>query len=150
MARTTQRNTILVVDDEPHSMIWIVDYIEALGYSVLQHTTLNDALESLGKEVYRAAIIDLNIPALEPLDKELRAFGGTFARFPGLYAARFARNRGYRDRQVMLYSVHQDADVVEQAKRLGCSYLMKGRPQAFKIELDDVLSFDPTDNENAS
>lgn len=144
MAQTTNPKTIIVVDDEPHNMYWMIDYIEALGYTVNFSTNLNDALVHLGKGVCRAAIIDLNIPALEPLDKELREIGGTYARYPGLYAARFARNMGYRDRQVVLYSVHQDADVLEEAQRLRCTYLMKGRPRTFKAELDLVLSYDPT------
>lgn len=145
MAETTVPNTIILVDDEPHNIYWIVEYIESLKMKVRLHTNLNDALEDLQKEIYRAAVIDLNIPALEPLDAELRNSGSLYARFPGLYAARFARNKGYRDRQVILYSVHQDPEVTEEAERLRCTYLMKGRPKSFKEELKNVLSFDPTD-----
>ncbi|MGH6660964.1 MAG: hypothetical protein ACREB6_05465 [Rhodospirillales bacterium] len=150
MAKTTKPDTILIVDDEPESIFWMYDYIEARGFSVLQHTTLNSAIGDLGREIYRAAIIDLNIPALEPLDRELRASGTVYARYPGLYAARFARTKGYRDRQVLLYTVHQDASVLAEAQRLGCTYLMKGRPQSFKEELNAVLSYDPTNDDKFS
>lgn len=135
---------ILIVDDEPSNVYWLIDYIEAEGYAVTHVTNLNDAIREIGSKVYRAAIIDLNIPALEPLSAELRKEGGAYARFPGLYAARHARNSGYRDRQTIIYSVHQDPEVRHEANRMLCTYLIKGRPKAFKDELTAVLAFDPT------
>jgi hypothetical protein len=63
--------------------------------------------------------------------------------------AREARNRGYRDRQVVIYSVHRDAAVAEEAARLGCTYILKGRPKEIINELKEVVSYDPTDPEGA-
>jgi CheY-like chemotaxis protein len=144
MTQSHDKGTILVVDDEPHNMIWMEDYISALGFSIKHCLNLNEALEALNEKQFRAAVIDLNIPALEPLQSELRTKGDAYRRFPGLYAASFARNKGYRDRQVIIYSVHQDADVLREVEVLRCTYIIKGRPKTFKEELEAVLSYDPT------
>jgi len=143
MAQPYDKETILVIDDEPYNMFWVQDYLQSLGYSVKQCTNLNDGVEALADRLFRAAIIDLNVPALEPMEAELKKKSGAYARYPGLYAAAFARNKGYSDRQVIIYSVHQDSEVQKQAQILGCTYIIKGRPKAFKEELDAVLAYDP-------
>lgn len=143
----TKNKEILCVDDEPHNIYWISDFLHSEGYSVTIVANLNDAIREISAKNYRALIIDLNIPALEPLDVELRKEGSVFARFPGLYAARYARNKGYRTRQTIIYSVHQDADVREQADKMRCVFLAKGRPKVFMSELVETLSFDPTTDE---
>ena len=144
MAKTTDPKTVIIVDDELHNLTWLVDYIEARGLSVKTASTANDALELLSKGIFRAAIIDLNIPMLDPIIKSVTDKGLAYARYPGLYVAYFARNKGYRGRQVVIYSVHRDAAVSEESQRLGCTYIIKGRPKEIKAELEDVLSFDPT------
>jgi hypothetical protein len=67
-----------------------------------------------------------------------------YTKFPGLFAARYARDKGYRDRQVIVYSVFQDAEVQKEIALLNCTYIIKGRPKAFKDELEEVLAYDPT------
>ena len=74
-------------------------------------------------------IIDLNIPVLDPLIGRVASKGNIYLRYPGLYVAYAARNRGYRDRQVIIYSVHKDAAVAEEAAKLMCTYILKGRPK---------------------
>ncbi len=138
------RETILLIDDEPFHMFWMHDYVESLGYKIQQCTNLNEGVEAIGNKQYRAAIIDLNIPALEPINQELKTKGGVYYRYPGLFAARFARNRGYRNKQVIIYSVHQDVEVRRETDILGCTYIIKGRPKAFQEELEAVLAYDPT------
>lgn len=105
---------------------------------------MNEGVDAIGKKQYRAAIIDLNIPALEPVNQELKKKSSVYSRYPGLFAASFARNRGYRDRQVIIYSVHQDVEVRRETEILGCTYIIKGRPKAFQEELEAVLAYDPT------
>ncbi len=146
MAKTTVKDTVIVLDDELYNMTWMVDYLNSKGVEVMPSLNANDAIQFIDEEVYRAAIIDLNVPILPPLDEAARAIGAAYLKFPGLYVARRARNRGYRDRQVIIYSVHRDAEVAEEAKKLGCTYILKGRPQEIKSELDMVLAFDPTTN----
>lgn len=144
MAKTTVDDTVIVLDDEIYNMVWIIDYLNSKGLEVMPALNANDAIDFIDEEVYRAAIIDLNVPILPPLDEAAKQLGAAYARYPGLYVALRARNRGYRDRQVIIYSVHRDAEVSEEARKLGCTYILKGRPQEIKIELDMVLSFDPT------
>ena len=144
MAKTTDASTIVVVDDELHNMQWMFDYIESKGLKVVTASTVNAAQEAIDKEIYRAAIVDLNIPVEPRIDASVRSLGETYARFPGLYLARHARNRGYRDRQIIVYSVHKDPAVAEEVRRLGCTYILKGRPRDVRDELDSVVSFDPT------
>jgi CheY-like chemotaxis protein len=122
MKRTHDKETILLIDDEPFHMVWMHDYVESLGYKIEQCTNLNEGVEAIGKRQYRAAIIDLNISALEPINQELKRRSGVYSRYPGLFAASFARNRGYRDRQVIIYSVHQDVEVRRETEILVSDY----------------------------
>lgn len=144
MARTTVSDTIVIVDDEQQNVIWMIDYFESSGTKVILASNVNEAINVLEREVYRAIIVDLNIPALDPFEEALLSLGPTYKRFPGLFVARRARNRGYRDRQVIIYSVHRDPGVAEEAKKLGCTYIIKGRPREIKKELASVLAYDPT------
>jgi CheY-like chemotaxis protein len=144
MAKTTDPTTIVIVDDELHNLMWLVDYVGQRGLTVKTASNANEATEILSEGICRAAVIDLNIPMLEPLVKSISDKGTLYAKFPGLYVASFARNRGYRDRQVVIYSVHKDPAVAEESRKLGCTYIIKGRPKEIKAELEDVLSFDPT------
>ena len=145
MAQTTQRDSIVLMDDELYSMMWLVDYLSRKGFSVLPARTANEALEMLREEIYRCAIIDLNVPLFEPLSESVKSLKDVYRRYPGLFVAREARNYGYRDRQVVIYSVHRDVEVHEEAAKLGCTYILKGRPNEMKTELERVLAFDPTD-----
>lgn len=144
MALTTVSDTVVLLDDEIHNMVWLMDYLSNSGITVIPTINANDAIAVLSEEIYRAAIIDLNVPILAPLEEAARAVGGVYAKFPGLFVARHARNSGYRARQIVIYSVHRDAQVSEEANKLGCTYILKGRPKEIKIELDAILEFDPT------
>lgn len=144
MAKTTDSDTIVLVDDEPHNMAWMLDYIEAKEKRAVVATNVNEAVEALEKEIYRAVIIDLNIPLLSPLTEAVSARGDIYKRYPGLYVAYRARNLGYRSRQVIIYSVHRDAAVADEAEKLRCTYIIKGRPKMIKEELDNVIAYDPT------
>jgi CheY-like chemotaxis protein len=144
MAKTTMPDTVVVVDDELQNVMWMFDFFDSKKMYVSAATNVNEALITIDKEIYRAIIVDLNIPVLEPLSQAVRDLGNVYTKYPGLYVARIARNHGYRDRQIIIYSVHKDAEVAEEAKRLGCSYILKGRPKEIKEELEAVLSFDPT------
>lgn len=144
MAKTTVPNTILMLDDEIYNLTWMMDFFYSKGLDIIPASTANDAIEIINSEIYRAAVIDLNVPLLPPLDTAAAEYGETYVRYPGLFVARQARNRGYRDRQVVIYSVHRDEAVMREAKMLGCTYILKGRPKEIKEELNAVLEFDPT------
>lgn len=145
MAKTTAPNSVVLIDDEWHNVSWIQDYLESNNISVITAENLGDAVAIIEKEIYRALIIDLNIPASGPFNALLMGLGAPYPLFPGLYLANKARNLGYRGRQVMLYTVHREAAVTQEANRLGVTYIIKGRPLEIKRELNSVLSFDPTE-----
>ena len=144
MARTTIRDTLLVLDDEMYNLTWMVEFFESNGLKVKDFANVNDIIRPLQEEVYRCIIVDLNVPVLPPVDKDVQKKGDVFRRYPGLFVASVARNAGYRGRQVVIYSVHKDEAVEAEANRLGCTYIRKGRPREMKSELLDVLAYDPT------
>ncbi len=144
MAKTTVSDTVIIVDDELQNTLWMADYLDSKSLYVQVAANVNEAIEIIDAEIYRALVIDLNIPVLPPYDAAATALGAAYARYPGLFVARHARNAGYRGRQVMLYSVHKDPAVAEEAQKLDCTYILKGRPKEIKQEIDNVVDFDPT------
>jgi CheY-like chemotaxis protein len=135
-------DTILVADDEPYNLQWVVEFLEDKDYKVSVVDNVDFAIRQLQEIQFRAVIADLSIPLLIP-DSLLEGKDPLFQRYPGLLIAEYARNHGHLGRQVIVYSVHDDPMVHTVAKRIGCTYLMKGRPRQFKEELEDVLSYDP-------
>ncbi len=134
--------TVLLVDDEPYHLEWVVEFLKATGYQVEFATKVEVALEHLQKHRFRTVIVDLTIPK-GGAELPRAATDPVYKKYPGLTVAEYARQRGHLGRQVILYSVHDDDAVRAEAARLGATYLMKGRPRQFKLELEDVLSFDP-------
>jgi len=150
MAITTNRTTVLLMDDELYNVQWIIDFLESEGYAVQCASNADEALEAIAKEVYRAAILDLNVPIHSRSIKGFPYENSVYQKYPGLFVALQARNRGYRDRQVVIYTVHRDEEVAAQADVLSCTYILKGRPLELKEELRSVLSYDPTEYQRAS
>jgi CheY-like chemotaxis protein len=141
----TTHSSVLVLDDEPHLLDWLVEYLQAKGYATTFATDIAEAMTALRSGVaFRMMILDLNVPAPGEYAEILKSRGSTYENYRGLYVAEKARNMGYRGRQVIVYSVH-DIDAVRLVTdRIGATYITKGRPRAFKAELDQVLSFDPS------
>lgn len=68
MSKTEE--TVLIMDDEPHVLDWLTEYIEAQGYKVEIVSNVDHAIDALNRSSYRAAIFDLNVPATpETLEK---------------------------------------------------------------------------------
>lgn len=137
-------NVALILDDEPHLLDWLAEYLESKGLAVRFVTDVDEALKALQREKFRVLILDLNVPASLAHIESLRRRGPDYEEYRGLYVAEHARNLGYRDRQVIVYSVHDVEAVRVVSGRIGVTYCIKGRPRNFKSELDDVLSYDPT------
>ncbi|URK19025.1 hypothetical protein M9H61_05850 [Thalassospira sp. GO-4] len=146
MAVTEFPKKVIFVDDEQFINIWVVDFLESEGYEVVSIENVEDAILEIEKGVGRAIIIDLQVPVADGLKKNVEEEGKVFSRFPGLFLAKLARNKGFRDRQVIIYSVHENEEVSSIAKdKLNCTYLLKERPDVFSAELLSVLEYDPTD-----
>lgn len=145
MAKTTDSKSIVLMDDELFNMRWLIDYLISLGFDVVPARSAHEAIQILEEEIYRCAILDLNVPLAGPLEHAADNLGDIYKKYPGLLVAKEARNMGYRDRQIIIYSVHRDPLVAEEAEKLSCTYILKGRPQELKEELKKVISYDPTD-----
>ncbi len=137
-----KENTILLADDEPYNLVFVLDFLEAQGFRVVVADNVDKALLRLQENRFRAIIADLSIPYLSP-QVQPTGLDQAYQSYPGLIVADYARNHGHTGRQVIVYSVHDDAHVREITDSLGATYLLKGRPRQFKDEINDVLSFDP-------
>lgn len=139
---------ILILDDEPHLLEWLVEYLQARSYKTMFTEDVAQAIAALKSGItFRMMILDLNVPAPGEYTELLRSRGPTHDNYRGLYVAEQARNMGYRGRQVVVYSVHDVEAVRRITDRIGTTYITKGRPRAFKAEIDQVLGFDPSDPE---
>ena len=136
--------TVLIMDDEPHILDWLVEYLERQRYKVVMTVNVDQAIDALEKGKYRLVILDLNIPASGDVEELLAQKGDPYEQYRGLYVAEYARTKGHRGKQVVVYSVHDTGDVSNVCERIGVEYLVKGRPREFKRELDNILGYDPT------
>jgi CheY-like chemotaxis protein len=139
-----RNDTVLLLDDEPEYLTWLEEYVSKKGYKTRLVRDLNEAEDELRQWRFRFAIIDLNVPAAGTARAHVDSIDELHRRFPGLYAAELARNLGYRARQIVVYSVHESEEVAVLSRRIGFTYITKGRPRAFKEEVDAILSYDPT------
>jgi CheY-like chemotaxis protein len=136
-------NTVLVIDDEPLQTEWLTEYFRAQGFVVEQAEDLQSALSALEKIRYRYVVIDLSIPFSPALAKPLAALGDEFFRYPGLMAARRARTTGHNTFQVIVYSVHDSADVDSYSNLILCKYILKGRPRDLKLHIENTIHRTP-------
>lgn len=139
-----KNDTILVLDDEPHFLTWLSDYLESKHYNTRFVTSIDEAFNEISQCRYRAFVVDLNVPTSEQHSGAIKKLGSVYEQYRGLYIARQARSLGYRDRQVIVYSVHRHDSIQEICDKLGVTYITKGRPHIFKEKIDHVLGYDPT------
>lgn len=144
MAITTKQKTILLMDDEIFNIQWLIDFLEAKDFEIISMSDADGAIKEVSKEIYRALVLDLNVPISSPPQAGPGTKKAVYQKYPGLHVAWYARNMGYRDRQVIIYTVHRDPEVEQEAQNLGCTYILKGRPTELKEEIMHVLSYDPT------
>jgi CheY-like chemotaxis protein len=136
-------NSVLIIDDEPFQTEWLTDYFQSRGFDVVQAEDLQSALEALESVRYRYVIIDLSIPFSPALAQPLAKLGSEFFRYPGLMAARRARTTGHNTFQVIVYSVHDSADVESYAEHIVCRYILKGRPRELKHHIEQTMRRKP-------
>ena len=77
-----ERETVLIADDEPHYLEWLEDFLTATGYDVEFYDNVNRAYTALSKRLYRAVIVDLNIPALGTLKDDIDRKGAPYMSIP--------------------------------------------------------------------
>jgi CheY-like chemotaxis protein len=140
--KSRTRNT-LIVDDEPEYLEWLSEYLRAKGFYCDYAPNLNEAHAKLSANRYQLVVVDLTIPVIGGPESVLDQQEPVFREFPGLMAARFARNRGQSPGSVIVYSVHRDARVAQIADGLGIRYRLKGRPRDFKADVDAAVRVRP-------
>ena len=137
----------LIADDEPFYLEWLDDFLTSKGIESVFVTNIEDAIEELSKENFRFMVVDLNIPVSAAFEGEVKVSTDILKTYPGLYLADYARNNGYRTRQVIVYSVHVNESIKEYVSKLYCTFIPKGRPSLLKDEIVEVLDYDPTEPE---
>lgn len=128
---------VLLVDDEPEHIGWLVDYLESMDLRVEQATDLRSAFAYSGSP--RLVIVDMNIPQVGALTDEITLRSPLTARYPGLAVAEHFRNRGVGAHAVIAYTVHDDDELQSSLDRLSCRYVLKGRPYAIKQVIQSAL-----------
>lgn len=121
---------------------WIEDFTNSLGFSVKFITSVNDAYEEINNakiDEYSALVLDLNVPVSPELEALLKQKQNVFQEFRGLFIAQQARTKGISGRKIIVYSVHDNAEVEEICKRLDVSYIPKGRAKVLKDKLQSIL-----------
>lgn len=136
-------DTILIIDDEPMYLDWLADYFLSKGLKVKFSETADDAIRQSQLATYRAYIVDLNMPASDALKLDPRNRTSLNAEYPGLIVARTIRTAGESGSRVIVYSVYVSEPLYDEVKRLGCTFVQKGRPRLIKEQVEHVLRIDP-------
>jgi CheY-like chemotaxis protein len=135
-------DTILLADDEPYNLQWIIDWIESLNYRSIVAESVDAAIDQLHAARFRTVIADLSIPLVAP-QEFVEGKDPLYKTYPGLVVADYARNHDHTARQIVVYSVHDDPQIRHLSESLGFTYLLKGRPRILKKELEAILQYDP-------
>lgn len=133
---------ILIADDEPIYLGFLIDYLSGKNYKVKLAETADAAIAAAAACNYRAYVIDLNIPASDLL-KASAIKKDLEESFPGISIARAILTSGVSPGKILIYSVHLTDALYAEIDRLRVQYVQKGRPKNIKEALDRVLSFDP-------
>lgn len=136
--KTAKKKSVLIIDDEPHALNWLVEFLEAQGHQVTVVSDFASAISAVSdkRHVHDLVTVDLMMPILGPDQARFAAEPIIFSQFPGLYLARAARNAGYGSSKVVAYSVHDRSEIEKEADRIGFDYAVKGRPR----DLKDLLT----------
>lgn len=136
---TLDSKTILVVDDEPEHIEWMIDYIHAKKLKTLVTNNVAQAIEAVNKSQFRGYIIDLNIP-MGGWQPAFKAPSNVYEKYMGFYVIKYVRTQGNKGINVIAYSAHRNEQIVSEIEALYCGYVAKGRAKEFKQGIDDILS----------
>lgn len=137
---------VLLADDEPEHLDWLVDYLSAKGLKTTVVTTIKESVTAFEECLFRAYIIDLNIP-LGGWSPSIAEPSPAYSDYHGLYALKLIRSQGNSGGRVLAYSAHYNDQIVKEIRRLYCKYVVKGRPLDLKTEIDRLLKVDPKKTE---
>lgn len=143
MAKGSKSTTVLILDDEPEFLDWIVDYLEARDLTVEFAVNLSDGIDHLETREYCMFLVDMNVPDGGAITPAMLERTPLVAQFPGLAFAQACRNKGYGQHSVIAYTVHDHPGAEAELDRLMCRYVLKGRPEVLKRVIDKSLPWSP-------
>lgn len=134
---------LLLADDEPEHLEWLVEYLEANGFQVTFTTNVREAIQASTSLKFRAYVIDLNLP-LGGWTPPKTTSNETFNNYLGLHIIKYIRSQGNAGKRVIAYSAHHNEHIASEMKRMYCQYIVKGRPHELKEVIKDVVANDPS------
>lgn len=134
-------STVLIVDDEPQHIEFLIDYVKGQGLKIVFAENAEEALDLAQTAKFRAYFIDLNIPTggWTPPANENETFKG----YRGLHVIQAIRSQGNDGARVLAYSAHFNHKIFDEIERLYCKYVAKGNAKELKDAIKHTLSFDP-------
>jgi len=140
-----EKSTILVIDDEPEYIEWLIDYLHTKNFKTIVAKNAADAIEKANKYQFRGYIIDLNIP-MGNWQPPFKSPAPVYDKYLGLYVIKYIRTQGNKGKNVVAYSAHNNEQITSEIKTLYCEYIAKGNAKAFKLGVDEILKqpFGPT------
>jgi CheY-like chemotaxis protein len=127
---------VLLADDEPEHLDWLVDFLASLGLTVTVATNVEKAMAACQGLWYRLYVVDLNIP----LGNWPQPTSDIFNQYPGFEIIKALRSQGNDGRRVIAYSAHSNEQITADIHRLYTDYVMKGRPIQLKDRIRDLLA----------
>ncbi|WP_186105938.1 hypothetical protein [Burkholderia gladioli] len=140
---------LLLVDDEPEHVYWLVDYVKAKGFEVTLATTVAEAVAAAAETQFRGYIIDLNIP-LGGWVSVFPALGEVYEKYKGLFVIKYVRTQGNKGRNVIAYSAHYNDEITSEISVLYSDYIAKGRVEEFKSGINEILTLPLADGAKLS
>lgn len=139
LPQTLLPQTILVVDDEPEHIQWLLDYIDAKGMETQLACSVGEAVALVEKNQYHGYIIDLNIP-MGDWTPTFKTPNDVYEKYKGFFVIKYVRTQGNLGQNVTAYSAHYNEQIIGEAKTLYCEYTAKGRVKEFKAEVEKLIS----------
>lgn len=139
LPQTLLPTTILIVDDEPEHIQWLLDYIEAKGMKTQLACSVGEAVAFAEKNQYRGYIVDLNIP-MGNWTSIFNKSSDVYEKYKGFLVVKYVRTQGVLGQNVTAYSAHYNEQITGEAKTLYCEYTAKGRVKEFKAEVEKLIN----------
>lgn len=130
---------ILILDDEPEHIYWLVDYIETKGFSAKIVINAKEAIETIENVEYAGYVLDLNIP-LGGWQPNVKSPNSVYDKYRGFYIAKYIRSQGVTGRRVLMYSAHSNDEINHEVSHLYVDYVAKGRAAEFKLAIGQLIS----------
>lgn len=127
---------VLLADDEPEYLDWLIDFLESLGLKVTVVLNVEQAMAACERAWYRVYIIDLNIP----LGRWPQPTNAIFRHYCGFSIIQAIRSQGNDGRRVIAYSAHTNSEINGEMKRLYTDFIQKDHAILLKDQLREVLT----------